>query len=173
MPHPLHEQVRRAFGFRCSYCRVDETSAGAELTVDHYRPSAAGGADELANLVYACFRCNLYKGDYWPSPEEEAAGLFVLHPQRHNLADHLRENSQTGHLEPLTATGAFNIRLLHLNRPQLVAHRLERQALDVERQRLQLLQSEIEQSEQTIRVLQQYINFLLRSGAGKNPLEDD
>ena len=73
----------------------------------------------------------------------------------------------------MTATGAFNIRLLHLNRPQLVARRLERLALDVERQRLQLLQSEIEQSEQTIRVLQQYINFLLRSGAGKNPLEDD
>jgi hypothetical protein len=173
MPHPLHEQVRRAFGFRCGYCRVDETSAGAELTVDHYRPLSAGGADDLENLVYACFRCNLYKGDYWPLPEEEAAGLFVLHPQRHILGDHLRENSQTGHLEPMTATGEFNIRLLHLNRPQLVAHRLERQALDVERQRLQLLQSEIEQSEQTIRVLQQYINFLLRSGAGKNPLEDD
>jgi len=73
MPHPLHEQVRRAFGFPCGYCRVDETSAGAELTVDHYRPLAAGDADELANLVYACFRCNLYKGDYWPSPKEEAA----------------------------------------------------------------------------------------------------
>jgi hypothetical protein len=81
--------------------------------------------------------------------------------------------SRTGHLEPLTATGAFNIRLLHLNRPQLVAQRLERQALDVERQRLQLLQSEIEQSEQTIRVLEQYINFLLRFGASENSPEDD
>jgi HNH endonuclease len=173
MPHPLHEQVRWAFEFRCGYCRVGETSAGAELTVDHYCPLAAGGGDELTNLVYACFRCNLYKGDYWPSLEEEAAGLFVLHPQRHNLAGHLRENSRTGHLEPLTATGAFNIRLLHLNRPQLVAQRLERQALDVERQRLQLLQSEIEQSEQTIRVLEQYINFLLRFGAAENSTEDD
>ena len=173
MPHPLHEQVRRAFDFRCSYCRVDETSAGAELTVDHYHPLAAGGADDLANLIYACFRCNVYKGDYWPSPEEAAAGLFVLHPHRHNLFDHLRENSRTGQLEPLTVTGAFNIRLLHLNRPQLVAQRLERHALDVERQRLRLLQAEIEQDEQTIRVLQQYINFLLRLGTGKNPLEDD
>ena len=80
MPHPLHEQVRQAFGFRCGYCRVDETGAGAELTVDHFRPSAVGGADDLENLVYACFRCNLYKGDYWPLPEEEAAGLYVLHP---------------------------------------------------------------------------------------------
>src|SRR5215470_3644402 len=62
MPHPLHEQVRQAFGFRCGYCRVDETGAGAELTVDHFRPSAVGGADDLENLVYACFRCNLYKG---------------------------------------------------------------------------------------------------------------
>jgi hypothetical protein len=81
--------------------------------------------------------------------------------------------TETGHLEPLTATGAFNIRLLHLNRPQLVALRLERQALDIERQRLQLLQVEIEQGEQTIRILQQYINFLLRLGAGKRSPEDD
>jgi len=70
-------------------------------------------------------------------------------------------------------TGGFNIRLLHLNRPQLVALRLERQALDIERQRLQLLQVEIEQGEQTIRILQQYINFLLRLGAGKRSPEDD
>jgi hypothetical protein len=69
--------------------------------------------------------------------------------------------------------GAFNILLLHLNRPQLVALRLERQALDIERQRLQLLQVEIEQGEQTIRILQQYINFLLRLGAGKRSPEDD
>ena len=82
--------------------------------------------------------------------------MFVLHSQRHKIADHIREDSRTGHLEPLTATGAFNIRLLHLNRPQLVAQRMERQALDVERQRLKLLQSEIEQSDETIRVLEQY-----------------
>jgi hypothetical protein len=54
-----------------------------------------------------------------------------------------------------------------------VALRLERQALDIERQRLQLLQVEIEQGEQTIRILQQYINFLLRLGAGKRSPEDD
>ncbi len=58
MPHPLHEQVRRAFNYHCGYCGVTEAAAGGQLTVDHYCPRAAGGTDELSNLVYACHRCN-------------------------------------------------------------------------------------------------------------------
>jgi hypothetical protein len=100
--------------------------------------------------------------------DQSASGGAIMTKRRPNFG-----TTETGHLEPLTATGAFNIRLLHLNRPQLVALRLERQALDIERQRLQLLQVEIEQGEQTIRILQQYINFLLRLGAGKRSPEDD
>jgi len=55
----------------------------------------------------------------------------------------------------------------------IFVHRLLAAHLDIERQRLQLLQVEIEQGEQTIRILQQYINFLLRLGAVKRSLEDD
>lgn len=172
MPHPLHEQVRHAFDCRCGYCSVDETSAGGELTVDHYQPLAADGLDELANLVYACFRCNLYKGDYWPTPAEAAAGLFVLHPLRDDLTTHLHENITTGELESLTATGAFNIRLLHLNRPQLVAHRLKRRAIEIQRQRLALLQEENEQREQAIQVLRRYVRLLLKLDPTQSSSED-
>src|SRR2546425_13120483 len=119
MAHPQHEQVRRAFAHRCGYCGVDEIAVGSELTVDHYQPCSAGGTDEFENLVYACHRCNQYKGDYWPTPEEEAAGQIVLHPHRHDSSLHWHENRMTGELEPLTATGSFHIRLLHLNRPPL------------------------------------------------------
>ncbi|MGH9842481.1 MAG: hypothetical protein ACREEM_27375 [Blastocatellia bacterium] len=31
MPHPLHEQVRRAFNYRCGYCGVTEVAAGGQL----------------------------------------------------------------------------------------------------------------------------------------------
>lgn len=153
----MHEQVRRAFAYRCAYCGVHEIWAGAELTVDHYQPRAANGTDELANLVYACHRCNQYKADYWPTPEEALAGFIVLHPQRHDLSLHYRENELTGTLEPLTATGAFNLRLLHLNRPPLVAQRLARRAIEVLEQRVQTLEAAAKQSEQAIQILRTYL----------------
>jgi 5-methylcytosine-specific restriction endonuclease McrA len=59
---------------------VSETSAGGELTIDHYRPRAAGGGDEDDNLVYACVKCNQYKADFWPDELDIAAGRRILHP---------------------------------------------------------------------------------------------
>jgi len=162
MAHPQHEAVRRAFAYRCGYCSVDESAAGSELTVDHYHPRSAGGTDALENLVYACHKCNQYKGDYWPLPEEEAVGQFVLHPHRHELSIHFREDETTGELHPLTPTGKFHVRLLHLNRPPLVANRLARQAASLLRQRIRLLEEQIEQREQAIQLLNEYIAVLVR-----------
>lgn len=162
MAHPLHAQIRQRFAYRCAYCGVHENAAGGELTVDHYRPRSAGGTDDLANLVYACHRCNHYKADYWPDESEARAGFLVLHPQKHKLAEHLRENQTTGMLEALTVTGAFNIRLLRLNRPPLVAQRLARLAVQTLEQRIQLLQEEAQQREKTIRILQMYLLLFLR-----------
>lgn len=64
MPHPRHQEVRQRYQRCCGYCGVTETEGGGELTVDHFRPVSAGGDDREENLVYACFRCNLYKGDF-------------------------------------------------------------------------------------------------------------
>jgi hypothetical protein len=162
MAHPLHEQVRRLFHYCCAYCGVDEVSAGGEFTVDHYHPIAFGGADVLVNLIYACFRCNQYKGDYWPTLERLKAGFFVLHPLRDDVSLHLRENETTGVLEPLTPTGAFNITLLHLNRPPLIANRLQRRIAKAMQQRLTTLEAQAEQREVTIQFLRNYVQFLLR-----------
>lgn len=172
MPHPLHEQVRRAFNYRCGYCGVTEAAVGGQLTVDHYQPLAAGGADDLSNLVYACHRCNLYKGNYWPTPERLAAGLLVLHPHLHDLSQHLLENELSGELEPLTPTGAFHLRLLQLNRPELIAHRLEGHAVAVLRRQVPSLEARLAQREQTIQALQQYIGLLLKLGNFRPPTKE-
>ncbi len=161
MPHPLHEQVRRSFAFRCGYCGAREAEVGGELTVDHYQPRAAGGTDALSNLVYSCSRCNQYKGEFWPTSEQLTAGFFVLHPKQDELAKHLQENEFTGELEALTITGDFHLRLLHLNRPQLIAQRMERRAFGLLRQRAELLETQIKQHEQTIQALEEYVRVLL------------
>lgn len=112
MAHPKHEQVRQRYALRCAYCGVSETDAGGELTVDHYRPCVAGGDERDDNLVYACFRCNQYKGDFFPSKVELARGHRLLHPLLDDVAAHIGLNLRTGELEPLTEIGRTHVMLL-------------------------------------------------------------
>ena len=56
---PWRRQRERVFALKgrtCVYCGNPATE------VDHLDPVAAGGGDELANLVPACARCNRRKG---------------------------------------------------------------------------------------------------------------
>ena len=103
-----------------------------------------------------------YKGDYWPSTGEEAASQYVLHPHLDNLSIHLREDEATGELRSMTPTGEFHLRLLHLNRPPLVAYRIARQGTDLLRRRIRLLEEQIHQREQAIQLLNEYIALLIR-----------
>ena len=76
MAHARHAQVRDRYRARCGYCSVCEEDVGGELTVDHYTPVVAGGDDGDDNLVYACFRCNLFKADFHPTDADRARGQF-------------------------------------------------------------------------------------------------
>lgn len=115
------EAVRAAFGGRCGYCSVSETSVGGELEIDHFHPLAAGGSDEIENLVYACTACNRFKGDYAPA-RDAPESLRLLRPQRDDVDAHVAETVQ-GRLLGLTPRGWFHIQRLHLNRLQLIEMR--------------------------------------------------
>ena len=116
------EMVRQRGKFACEYCGVSETDSGGLLTVDHYQPRSHDGTDELENLVYSCFRCNNYKGDYWPT---KPADSFLWNPRQEPAERHVLILDD-GSLHPLSPVGSLAITLLQLNRPQLVAHRLDR-----------------------------------------------
>jgi hypothetical protein len=51
---------------------------------------------------------------------------------------------------------------LHLNRPPLVAYRLARQAGELLRQRIRVLEEQVLQREQAIQILNEYIAILAR-----------
>ncbi|HTN88093.1 MAG TPA: HNH endonuclease signature motif containing protein [Sorangium sp.] len=104
--------VRAAFGGRCGYCGVSETSVGGELEIDHFHPLAAGGSDDIENLVYACTACNRFKGDYAPAPDAPES-LRLLRPQRDDFGAHVEETVH-GRLIGLTPRGWFHIQRLHL-----------------------------------------------------------
>ena len=126
MAHPQLQTVRERYAFCCGYCGVSEADVGGELTVDHFYPVSAGGDHSETNLVYACVRCNQYKGALLPEATDLAQARRLLHPLRDDLAAHIRANESTGRLEGLTATGRFHIVALRLNRPALIVHRQRR-----------------------------------------------
>jgi len=137
MRDEVRQQLQERYDFCCGYCGVRDVDAGAKLTVDHFLPRSHGGADDLENLVYCCHACNEYKGEYWHDNEEKR----VLHPQNNTLSQHLSEGDD-GRLYALTERGAIHIQRLHLNRPQLIANRLNRrqQADRLKEQRQQAAQ---------------------------------
>ena len=116
VPAETRELVRQRADYRCEFCGIHETDAGGELTLDHYRPRARGGSDDPHNLIYACNRC---KHDYWPE-SSEAPRLW--NPREEPFASHFARFFD-GTLGSRSPTGAFTLRQLRLNRPQLVVGR--------------------------------------------------
>lgn len=160
MAHPKHADVRDRYAGRCGYCGVHEVDAGGELTVDHFIPVTAGGGDEDENLVYACFRCNLFKADFVPTVADRLNGHVLLHPLHDDLSLHLRVDEETGRLDALTETGRFQIRLLRLNRPALVTMRLQTLFRSLLSARQMLLESEVRELRAIIVAQDRYIVHL-------------
>ncbi|MDQ3179883.1 MAG: HNH endonuclease [Acidobacteriota bacterium] len=129
----IKQTVRERANFACEYCGVSEQNAGGELTIDHFRPQSKDGGDGLENLVYACVRCNLYKSDYWVEPPDN---LNLWNPCFEPAEIHFWQ-ADDGHLYALTEKGTLSIRILNLNRPQLIAYRQNQRMLAEERQMLE------------------------------------
>jgi len=116
----LRYLVRSRAGFACEYCGISETDSGGELTIDHFKPKSKEGTDDQDNLVYCCLRCNLHKRDFWPT---SSAAIQLWNPRHDPFEKHFVV-SETGMLEALTDEGALSLKILRLNRPSLVEHRL-------------------------------------------------
>ncbi|MBI2216546.1 MAG: HNH endonuclease [Candidatus Rokubacteria bacterium] len=93
------KNILRRDGYSCQYC----SRRGERLTVDHVIPRSRGGDTTWTNVVAACLRCNLKKGNRLP----HEAGMRLLrdpvhpkflfsthllrHPHAHSLLDSWRK----------------------------------------------------------------------------------
>jgi hypothetical protein len=162
MAHAKLEQVRNRYKRCCGYCGVSEAESGGELTIDHFHPVSAGGDEHDDNLVYACFRCNTYKADFWPNDDDMSHGRRILHPLLDTLGLHIRENRETGRLEAVTPTGDFHIFQLRLNRPQLIVSPLIRRVRQLLSEDQLLLESENVVLRIRVKLLEDYLHELTR-----------
>jgi len=93
------KNILRRDGYTCQYCN----RRGERLTVDHVLPRSRGGDTTWTNVVAACLRCNLKKGNRLP--EETGMRLvrepihrkcvfsthMLRHPHAHSLLDSWRK----------------------------------------------------------------------------------
>lgn len=72
-------EVFKRDGFKCQYCGAHPP--GVLLHIDHINPVAAGGGNDIDNLIAACESCNLGKGarslDVVPMTLREKAALVA------------------------------------------------------------------------------------------------
>lgn len=126
MSNPLPADVRRLVAeranFCCEYCLIPESQVFIPHQIDHVIAQKHGGDSTLNNLAYSCALCNKRKGSDLASVDPETDQVIRLfHPRRDVWAEHFRLDD--ARIEPLTAIGRTTIRLLQLNRPQLLIER--------------------------------------------------
>lgn len=79
------KNLLRRDGFMCQYCgRTD-----LPLTIDHMVPKSRGGEESWDNLITACTRCNIQKGNRTPV---EAGMLALSKPTRPSHIMLIRQN---------------------------------------------------------------------------------
>lgn len=117
------EVARRSRGL-CAYCRAQETVVGMRFTVDHVIPRLLGGTDDLSNLCWACWDCNLIKlGRIAALDPLTGEQVPLFHPNHQAWEDHFGWVESGRFAVGRTAVGRATVVLLRLNRAVLVQAR--------------------------------------------------
>jgi hypothetical protein len=89
---------------------------------DHIIPQKHDGTDDIENLAWACFSCNLRKGTDISAYDTETRLLTPLYnPRTDKWSNHFALASDK--IIGVTAMGRITVRLLQLNHPDQVALR--------------------------------------------------
>jgi hypothetical protein len=119
----LRDQVRQRARGRCEYCQLPDWLTELPHEADHIRALKHDGPTELANLAWACARCNDYKGSdvsaYLPGTDQLVRLLF--HPRIDDWDDHFWWEGAL--LRGKTDIAQATIVLLKINADRRVSYR--------------------------------------------------
>ena len=104
------ELLRTRAGFACEYCRIPEMLMGGRLTEDHIIPLNAGGMDDVANLCWCCWWCNVFKGSQVTAFDSRTGVVVPLFNPRQDPWDtHFRWSRSGVRILGRTATGRATV----------------------------------------------------------------
>jgi hypothetical protein len=109
---------------RCEYCAIGEDATLARHEPDHIIGEQHRGETILANLAYACFHCNRFKGPNIATIDPDTGALVRLfNPRADHWMDHFELAGAV--IVARTAIGRGTAELLHFNGEPRVALRAE------------------------------------------------
>ena len=118
------ELLRTRAGSACEYCRIPEMLMGGRLTEDHIIPLNAGGIDEVDNLCWCCWWCNVFKGSQATASDPRTGVVVPLfNPRQDPWAMHFRWSRSGVRIPGRTATGRTTVEALRMNAPDRMATR--------------------------------------------------
>lgn len=89
IPTTLRRQVIERAGNCCEYCLLPAEVAFFPHEVDHVVAEKHGGATDINNLAFACWRCNRHKGSDLTSFDPQTRQLSPLfNPRMQVWAEH-------------------------------------------------------------------------------------
>ena len=122
IPAALRREVVERAGNYCEYCHLPAKLAFYPHEVDHVVAEKHGGATDIDNLAFACWRCNRHKGSDLTSFDPETGQLSPLfNPRTQAWAEHF---AYEGHMMVgLTPAGRATVNLLRLNSAERLTER--------------------------------------------------
>jgi hypothetical protein len=104
------------------YCGFPEIFADTPFQLDHVIAEKHGGQTEVANLAYACFYCNNFKGPNVAGVDPESGEIIRLfNPRTDDWKYHFKWNGPV--LIGLTAIARGTIATLRINHEDAVLSR--------------------------------------------------
>ncbi len=115
--------------------------------------------DRQFNLLM--FSMQSVQADYFPNKNDEKTNQTLIHPLFDDVSAHFRENEECI-LEGLTHKGQFHIKMLHLNRRQLISFRENRKSRILNDTHLRYLQALTKVQSEVILEIVEYNRHLER-----------
>ena len=124
IPASIRAVVVQRAGQRCEYCGLSQAGQEATFHVDHVVPRAAGGAMTEDNLALACVSCCLHKAAKQSALDPNTTAQAPLfNPRTQKWPEHFQWTGEI--VVGLTPIGRATVSVLKMNRPLIVAIRME------------------------------------------------
>ncbi|MEH1927104.1 HNH endonuclease [Nostoc sp.] len=89
IPVNLRRLVEKRANYRCEYCQLPAAVTFFPHEIDHVIAQKHGGATNVDNLAFTCWRCNRHKGtDLGSFDPETGAFSFLFNPRTQKWGEH-------------------------------------------------------------------------------------
>jgi HNH endonuclease len=123
VPAALRREVVERAENRCEYCLLPAEVAFYPHEVDHVIAEKHGGATDVSNLAFACWRCNRHKGTDLTSFDPQTRRLSPLfNPRAQVWPEHFAYEGER--ITGLTPEGRATVTLLRFNSEDRLIERM-------------------------------------------------